>query len=343
MDKFNLIQEFNNGDKLYLSSNTIFIKFSNKRNGIVTSQLNGGFKKDFTGVFNHQLSQEAIDENSIELYLEGLSKGLAKKFNVKANEISGLITSAKMGNAGMAIEKFRKLEVAAISTAGTNVNAASAGDPAGYYEENGEFDLKIGTINTIVLINSKLDESVLLQALMTATEAKTVALRELMVSSRYSSEIATGTGTDGIAIFSNMESDNQLSNAGKHSKLGELIAKTVISSIKKSLAKQIWLTPTYQSNALLRLSRFDVDLDKFYDKIDDKEEFISSLAAVNRDTELVGYISLILYILDQYRYGLIIKTTACKIINSIFDNQMSRKNWKNMKILVKFIVKSYLK
>lgn len=347
MNKFELIENFSDGDKMYSSQNTLLIKFANKRNGIITSLINGGYSEEFEGVFNHQISQKSIDETEsgeidINIYINNLIENLAKNFNLNEKEISGLITSANMNNIGISIEKFRKLEVIALSTAGTNVNAISAGDQAGYYEENGKFDLKIGTINTIILINSKLNESTLLQAEITATEAKTVALRELLTSSRYSTKVATGTGTDGIGIFSNLNSQNHLSNAGKHSKLGELIGKAVIKSIKESLSKQIWLTPTYQSNALIRLARYDVDINEFYENIENKEKFLTELMKVNRNSELVGYISLILYVLDQYQSHLITKKTARKIIDSIFKNQMSKPEWNAMKKLVEYVVRFYL-
>ena len=321
-------------------------------------------------VFNHQLSQETLDgeeseEINISDYLKGLSHELAVSLDLDENRISGLVTSAKMTNVGISTERFRKLEVTAISTAGTNVNAGSAGDPASYYEENGHFDLDInqsdggqvvgddddgvlpekpGTINSIILINACLDESSILLAEMTAVEAKTVALRDLMIPSCYSNEVATGTGTDGIAIFSNMESENQIEIAGKHSKLGEMIAKTVIDSIKIALEKQIWLTPSYQSNALVRLERYRTDLDAFYNDylcLDEcqKQEFIKSLIEVDKNPELIGYVSLVLSILDQFRSGLISKNAASVVIGSLFDNQFNKPQWQNMKTLVEYIVK----
>lgn len=59
-----------------------------------------------------------------------------------------------------------------------------------------------------------------MEAFLTATEAKTVALNNLKIPSQYSNEYATGTGTDGMAIFSNIDSENKLTNTGKHSKMG---------------------------------------------------------------------------------------------------------------------------
>ena len=367
---FELIFETCDGDKVLRDESNVLVRFAQKRNGIVTSWINAGYREDLEAVFNHQLSQNTLDEEEseeIEIsdYLKGLSHEMASSLDLDENRISGLVTSAKMTNVGISTERFRKLEVTAISTAGTNVNAGSAGDPASYYEENGHFDLNInqsdggqvvgddddgvlpekpGTINSIILINACLDESSILLAEMTAVEAKTVALRDLMIPSCYSNEVATGTGTDGIAIFSNMESENHVEIAGKHSKLGEMIAKTVIDSIKIALEKQIWLTPSYQSNALVRLERYRTDLDDFYNDylgLDEcqKQEFIKSLIEVDKNPELIGYVSLVLSILDQFRSGLISKNAASVVIGSLFDNQFNKAQWHNMRTLVEYIVK----
>ena len=278
--EFALLLKTSDGDEILKNSDTILVKFGPKRNGIVSSWLNGGYSEDLSAVFNHQLSQENIDkygDGGILDFLKDLSTDFYDCLDLRSKKLSGLITSADMDHYSIACEKYRDIEVIAISTAGVRVNAVSAGDIASYYEINGEYDFdmnndnndiyqnpnKPGTINTILLINSKLDESSLLLAEMIAVEAKAVALRELMTSSNYSNEIATGTGTDGIAIFSNMDSKNTIENVSKHAKIGEIIGKVVIASIKESLAKLQWLTPSYQLNALIRLDRFQYNLDDF--------------------------------------------------------------------------------
>ena len=187
---------------------------------------------------------------------------------------------------------------------------------------------------------------------MIAVEAKAVALRDLMVSSNYSNEIATGTGTDGIAIFSNLESENFTDNVSKHAKIGELIGKVVIDSIKDALAKLQWLTPTYQLNALVRLDRFQYNLDDFYNDYlpkhvkmedeNDKREFILSLIRISKNPELVSYVSLIIHLLDQYRYGLLSKKTVLKASNSILENQLDNDEWLSMKLLLDYVIKTQL-
>ena len=374
--EFELIRKTSDGDEILKNSDTVLVRFGPKRNGIVSSWLNGGYNEDLSAVFNHQLSQENIDkygDGGILDFLKDLAADFYENLDLRSDKLSGLITSADMNSYSIACERYRDIEVLAITTAGARVNAVSAGDLASYYEINADYryDLeddennnqnndqsniknpnKPGTINTILLINTKLDESSLLLAEMIAVEAKAVALRDLMVSSNYSNEIATGTGTDGIAIFSNLDSVNFTDNVSKHAKIGELIGKVVIDSIKDALAKLQWLTPTYQLNALVRLDRFQYNLDDFYSNYlpshmkmeneEDKRKFIVSLISISKNPELVSYVSLIIHLLDQCRYGLLSKKTVLKVSNSILDNQLDKDEWISMKLLLDYIIKTQL-
>ena len=365
--EFELILKTSVGDEVLKNSDTVLVKFGPKRNGIVSSWLNGGYNEDLSAVFNHQLSQENIDkyeEGGILGFLKDLSSNFYNELDLRSDKISGLITSADMDYYSIACERYRDIEVMAIATAGVRVNAVSAGDRASYYEINDEYDFDInniddnefsnkpGTINVILLINSRLSENSLLLAEMIATEAKTVALRDLMTASNYSDEIATGTGTDGIAIFSNLDSENSIENMSTHAKVGELIANAVKATIKECLAKLQWLTPSYQLNALVRLDRYQYNLDDFYDNFltdfieisneEDKKEFIVSLIKVSKNPELVANVSLIIHLLDQYRYGLLSKKTVLKVSNSILENQLNRDEWTSMRLLVEYIIKTQL-
>lgn len=363
-EEFKLISETIDQDEIYLNNDSIVVKFATKKNGIVTSWLNGGYKEDLTAVFNHQLSQKNIDKyynGGILRFLEKLSADFTRQLNLKNDKLSGMVTSADIKKYSIAIERYDKIEILAITTAGARVNTVSAGDKGSYYELNGEYKLdsklnskeanlnkidfkKPGTINTIILINGKLDESALLLCEMIAVEAKAVALRELMISSNYSNEIGTGTGTDGIAIFSNLESENYIENISKHAKIGEMIGRCVTRSIKDSLAKLQWLTPTYQLNALVRLDRFKMNLDEFYNEYvcvkseKEKKEFILSLMKISKNPELVGYVSMIIHIIDQYRVGLLSKKASLKVSNSILKKHLNRDEWFSMKLLLKYVI-----
>ena len=300
-------------DELYYLKDTIFVKFNVKRNGISTSKLNGGFSRNLQSVFNHHLSQENIDyleNHDLEDYLIQQCWSL----NVDSNFTTGLVTLADMNNVGVVYKTFKNIEVVAITTAGVRTNASRAGDSASYYEENGKF----GTINTILLTNVYLADETLLEAFMTASEAKTVALNDLKIPSQYSNGYTTGTGTDGLVIFSNLESDNTLTNAGKHSKLGELIGLAVIDYIKKAVKKQVWLTPKSQSNVLVRLNRYTLDINKFYDELDDdKEQFIIDLQKEMKKQDNVAITTSVLNLIDEVDNDLIKKEDAFVLAQNI--------------------------
>ena len=214
--------------------------------------------------------------------------------------------------------KYKNVEVTAISTAGVRTNSSKAGDPASYWQENGEFHF--GTINTILLTNVNLSKSTLVEAFMCATEAKTVAMNNLKIPSQYSNGYATGTGTDGLCIFSNTDSDDVITNAGKHSKMGELIAKAVIESVTKAIGKQVWITNKSQANVLVRLNRYSLDINDFYNDLDyDKFQFISKLQKDMKKPENVAIATSVLNLFDEVDCGLINKKEAFGLAKKIVD------------------------
>ena len=308
MYKHRLIFKTSTDDEIYYLKDIILINFGVNRNGISTSKLNGGTNNLYKSVFNQHLSQEKID------YLENHDVcdyliNECKNFGIDSGYSTGLVTLAEMKNVSIVNKSFKNIDVTAIVTAGVRTNATRAGDSASYWEENGEFHF--GTINIILLTNVFLDESVLSEAFMTVTEAKTVALNNLKIPSQYSNGFATGTGTDGVAIFSNTQSNDRLTNAGKHSKLGELIANAVIEAVPEAIRKQVWLTSKSQSNVLVRLNRYQLDINEFYDNLEyDKFEFIKQLRADAKKQDNVAITISVLNLFDEVENNSLNKVTA---------------------------------
>ena len=304
-------------DEVYYFKDSIFIKFNHKRNTISNSVLNGGINDNLKFVFNHHLSQDNID------YLEthDLKQYLIKHcsdLNFDSSLSSGLVTLALMRNVSIVTKKYRNLEVTAITTAGVRVNAVCAGDDAAYFEDNGEFHA--GTINTILLINAKLSNNTLVEAFMTASEAKTVALNNLKIPSQFSNKFATGTGTDGLIIASDLDSDNLLTNAGKHSKLGELIAKSILESIHVAIKKQVWITSTSQSNVLVLLNRYKLDINQFYDTLhQDKHSFISRLKFDSKIPENIAVTTSVLNLFDDVENGILSRDAAKNLASLLLE------------------------
>lgn len=308
------------GEEVYRSDDSLVVILPGHRNCISTSYVNGGYKENLQAVFNHQprptegCRSEDMEGGSVEAYIAIQ----AKRLGLDSERIAAMLTAAKMKNAAISTLCFRDLEVTAIVTAGIEVNGGRAGDPANWHEDNGKTVYVGGTINTILLISSFLPAHALTRAVITATEAKTVALQQLMAPSKYSTGIATGSGTDQICIVSNMDSPSTLTWAGKHSKLGELIGKTVIDATTRALAMQTNLTPESQRDMLVRLERFGIDEKKYWEMASSlegenkKDIFIRNLRNFSKDPSVVAMVSSILHIVDETAWGLIPELTGKK-------------------------------
>ncbi|MBP2133178.1 adenosylcobinamide hydrolase [Methanomicrobium sp. W14] len=313
-ERLKLIFETNSKEKVYRCSNSIVVKLPSHRNSLTISSLNGGYREDLEAVYNHQPKPCQNLKGCCDLEGKSLHEYLsvtAERLGLNPKKTSGMMTAANMKNAAVSNKSFRDIDVTAVVTAGIEVNATRAGDPASFYEEDGLFEQVCGTIITILIINANLSESTLAQAVMTATEAKTVAVQQLMAPSRYSDGIATGSGTDQISVISNMESRSRVTNAGKHSKLGELIGKCVIEATTQALEKQTGLCPESQRDMLLRLERFKLDEKDFWSTAsampgeNKKALFIKNLREFSKNPVIVALTASILHILDEINWGLI--------------------------------------
>lgn len=303
------------GEKICRTEDTIVVYLPKKRNCLITSYVNGGYSEGLHAVFNHQpkptegCRSEDMEGGSVEAYIAIH----ARRLGLDPEKVAGMMTAAKMKNAAIATRSFRTLEVTAVVTAGIEVNGGRAGDPASWHEENGRSVYVGGTINTIILINARLPPHALTRAVMTATEAKTVAIQQLMAPSRYSTGIATGSGTDQICIVSSTDSPDVLTWAGKHSKVGELIARCVIEATTRALERQTGLSPESQRDMLVRLERFGIDEKQYwtvassssFEGENRKEPFIRTLREFAKNPAVVAMTASILHICDEIGWGLV--------------------------------------
>jgi adenosylcobinamide hydrolase len=315
-------------EKVEYQETSLIVRFPGPRNVLSTSWLNGGYREDLTGIFNNQISLAACDNchlnGGVKTYLESVAGSLL----LDPATTSGLITRAEMKNTAIVSESFRDLAVCAIVTAGIDKNGVRAGDPASYYENGDCFEPVGGTINTILLINAALPEYAMVRALMTATEAKAAALQQLMARSIYSTGIATGSGTDMIAIVADPCSKIYLSDAGTHSKLGELIGKTVIQATYAALEKETGLSPASQCDALVRLLRYKVTEEVLWNIVTEisgqdpsdptvKEQFFQQLRTWAKEPRTVAIVAAALHIVDEAEWGLIPSPKAKESIDCI--------------------------
>lgn len=311
-----IIYELPTKDAVHRYKKSIVIPFNRKRRVLSTSPLNGGYQENLSAVFNNDCNPGAGIACTMKAptYEEHMAL-LAEEIGLNPNEVAGLSTAASMENVAIHQATFQDVIVTAIVTGGIEVNGGRVGDPASWHEETGKAVLaKEGTINIILVVNTDLSKGALTRALVTCTEAKTAALQELLAGSHYSMGIATGSGTDGTIIVCDSSSDTCLTNAGKHSKLGELIGKAVIPAVKEALYKQTGLSPSYQHNVLRRLERFHITEDSLWDQYiknntnqthKSRALFEDDLYQYSINDEQIVYVSLYAHILDQFQWGLL--------------------------------------
>ena len=258
------------GDQLYIDEKYIAAVFGGKRKVLSTSPQNGGISENLKAVFNFDGKQNGgqdivLEGGTYESHMRYVSD---KILGLPADKTSGIMTAVFMKNAAYVRKQCRDIIVSVIATAGIEVNGARAGDRAWWYEENGnwiDLDEKsrptLGTINILVFLNADLTDGAIAKALITCTEAKTAAIQELCICSRYSNGIATGSGTDSVIIAADMESDFKITETGGYSKAGELIGCAVKEAVKESLFLHTGVDSKKQHNVFRRLERFGVTAD----------------------------------------------------------------------------------
>ncbi|MGG0645148.1 adenosylcobinamide amidohydrolase [Sporosarcina gallistercoris] len=89
-----------------------------------------------------------------------------------------------------------------------------------------ERDSRVGTINTWIIVNGRLSDEAFIQAMITATEAKTRALQTENVLDPLTGTQATGTSTDSLLVAAT-QTGQELPYAGPITPLGKLIGTGV--------------------------------------------------------------------------------------------------------------------
>ena len=327
-----LLHEFYQAVELHRLDKIIYAKFLKPHRVISTCRAAGGIRDGLDYVFNHQSCEpsghmDALPESAWKDPLKYRDM-VAGRYGLSPDGCATLGTAANMHNAAVAEESFRKHRVAAVSTGGVECNAGRVGEPASGYEEDGEHQRldrqetpRAGTINTMLFIGQELTHGALVRSIVTATEAKAAALQELNVNSRYSPGLATGTGTDQIAVAC-LLGGVPLSGAGKHSKLGELIGQAVKKSVMGALALQNKLTPARQCSARIHLERFGADKKSFLTRIQANlgprlaELLAGNFEEIDRDPPTAAASAALAHLWDKLSWGVLPEECRPEIMGS---------------------------
>jgi adenosylcobinamide amidohydrolase len=282
---------------------------------ISTSAINGGEVEDLRYLVNHQCC-EGKDHNDRFHIL--VAKGddfyhetVCAEIGLPPAGTAMMSTAANMNYAAWAARRDDDVEVLAIVTAGVETNAVCAGDPAMSRETSAGVvsAVPVGTINMILLSNMPLTRGALARTVITMVEAKSAALQRLASPSCYSTDLATGTGTDQYCVAAPLEGPRTLKSASPHMKFGEIVGLAVRDATLEALRWQNGLEASYTRGLFHALGRYGIKEKTIYDRL---EAILdpASLDLLRKNNKSVFYEPLVgaaahatAAVLDRVRFG----------------------------------------
>lgn len=211
------------GIGFYLFDKRTFLIASRHPLKVLSSAVLGGERRRARFIINHTVEKSYSSDTPAQ----DLAR-LAEKMNL-GKDILGLMTAVDVRHTVMSFGTRQDLAVAAACTAGVG-NACSAGSRSAVSESAHA----PGTINIIVLIDGNLTGAAMVNAVITATEAKTRAMFQAGIR-LPDGTMATGTTTDAIVIACTGRG-NPLPYAGPATDLGFLVGRTVYRAVAQGVS-----------------------------------------------------------------------------------------------------------
>ncbi len=220
------------GTRLILKENVLAVLSEMPLNAVGSAFHNGGGIKKTRAILNVEVPK-GYGDKSLHSDPEVVIAESSKKLELKEDFV-GMVTAACVHNFALASKRADGVGVSVIATA-----ADDEGNTCNYAESSGEeIKTKVieGTINLMVIIDGHPSESCLVSSIITATEAKTAAMLELDIRSRYSGDIATGTITDAVVCADTGKGD-LITYGGPASSLGQLVGWCTRKAVREAIMK----------------------------------------------------------------------------------------------------------
>ena len=295
---------------LHRKGRFLFAALKKPHRVLSTCPVNGGLREDLAFIANHQSCEavgHAVNRHGAVMGMDPVN------YHRLACAESGLppATTALMGTAAnmqcavLSRAIHGELTVRVAATAGVLGNATRAGDPAGWHETpNGSVQMErsgtgtlsephAGTIVVLAFIGRPCTPGCLIRASTLITEAKSTALLDLRIPSLQSPGLATGTGTDQLAVASPLAEDGGWERrfAGSHNTLGQLLGRATHDAVTRCLLLQNGLCSELRRSVVGALGRHGCDEDKLCARAkteldgDSARLFISNLEAIIHDPQ----------------------------------------------------------
>lgn len=203
---------------------------------LISSIWGGGFQTSYF-IINRQVPKSYMSDDPGREMGDFLSR-----MGYPAEHSVGMLTAAWVDHAGHETMALDDLTVSAWVTVGLS-NAARAGDIVDVDR------LYPGTINSIVLVDGWMTDAAMVNAVITATEAKTALLQELRIPAGPDGRHATGTTTDAIVVAATQRGASRYTYAGTATRLGYLIGRTVYEAGRQAAVAYLdymWAREAYK-------------------------------------------------------------------------------------------------
>lgn len=286
---------------------------------------NGGFRK-VKAVLNVSVPDGYNDQHLHDDPMN-LVYDAKKKLEITTDYVA-MITAAKIANMSMVTKQKGDVTIIVAATAGWR-HGESAGEEI-------EASHAPGTINIIVFLNANPTDSCLVSLFLTATEAKTAAMNDYDIRSRYTGDSATGTITDSLSVAATGQGEN-IDLGGPASVIGQLVASAVRQAVKEAANKQ---EGQHEARTLIRrLDEHHLSIEKLASEaakirvFGDEKAITAKLEHVLSSNSLASAFLLAAIKMDEdYRKGLIPKEFGDVDILSIYFGKLISKQEKNQQI-----------
>ena len=236
--------------KLIVLDNILAVVSKTELRTIGTAFFNGGFKTA-RAILNVQVPEGITDKILHQMPVaRELIVNSAKKLGIEG-DVVGMVTAVKAKNFHAVAKSGEGFAVSVVATGGCS-HAESSGETIKLQQIE-------GTINIIVLIDGNPNDACLTSTLLTVTEAKTAAMRDLDIRSRYSGDSATGTITDAV-VCAATNNGPEITLGGPASKLGQLIGSCTRIAVREAVMKHDGTLAT--RSILARLNERHLPLEK---------------------------------------------------------------------------------
>lgn len=194
-----------------------------------SAAIHGGWKRTKTIINHHVPNQFSLQE------FNGTEERIKVKYcgAILSKDPVIFLTAVGMEFAQIVEFSIQSIPCLLIVTAGTTNANSPLDKPQDLFPVKDE--IKNGTINSILVIDTDISEQIYGNLFILLTEAKTTVLQSLGIKTSQAN-IATGTNTDAIAVGSIKNSQNKkIEWSGLATEFGHTISQVYMETLKKAL------------------------------------------------------------------------------------------------------------